>query len=85
MANITSFNDVTDISPNLGGRIVKLDFTKSNSGDVVIVPEYYGQNVVWCNVVDKSDMTPDDPAAVSGREVTLSTGTGDRVGLFLVE
>lgn len=85
MADIESYADVRDLVPNLGGKLVKVEFEKEGATDVIILPDYLGSEVVWCNVVKKSTGELDDATDIDGLEVTLSTGTGTMVGLFLVE
>lgn len=75
----------TEIVPNLGGKLVRVNFTKADAKDTIAVPSVYGTTVVWCDVVKTSTQVKDPATAVSGLTVTLSVGTGAMTGLFLVE
>lgn len=69
----------------VGINLVEMEFTKAGATDTITIPAGYGTTVVWASVVKKSTGVPDDPTAISGLEVTLSTGTGVMRGLFIVE
>jgi len=82
---VTKF-EAYDIVPNLGGKLVKANFTKGHADDWVTLPDDIGgKKVVWAYVVKDTDLTADATAAVDDLKVTLSSGTGARTGLFLVE
>lgn len=74
-----------DIAPNLGGKLVRGSFKKGHADDWITLPSDVGKKVVWAYVVKDADLTVDAAAAVDGLKVTLSSGVGDRTGLFLVE
>lgn len=76
---------IVEVVPALGGKLVKLEFTKANTTDVINVPAGLGATVVWCDVNLKSSLAKDPATAVTDLAVTLSAETGVMVGLFLLE
>lgn len=76
---------IVEVVPALGGKLVKLEFTKAGATDVVNIPAGLGATVIWCDVNKKSSLVKDPATAVTDLAVTLSAETGVMVGLFLLE
>ncbi len=84
MADATAIS-VVNVSPALGGTLLRINATKANANDVINVPAGYGSTVVWNDFVKESTGVKDPVTATSNLALTMSTGTGDMVGLVLVE
>lgn len=84
MADATSIS-VVDVSPGLSGTLLRIDATKAGATDVINVPAGYGTTVVWSDFAKKSTGVKDPVTATSSLALTMSAGTGEMVGLVLVE
>lgn len=84
MTNATSVS-VVDTAHGAGLTLLRVDYTKAGATNVVNVPAGHGQTVVWCDCNKISTLVKDPATAVSSLAVTMSAGTGDFTGLFLVE